>query len=43
VPRLEREIVGVDGALAQRVVERLYAMEPETTAALLTGSYASRN
>jgi hypothetical protein len=32
VPRLEREIEGPDGALAQRVVERLYAMEPETTA-----------
>jgi nucleotidyltransferase-like protein len=40
VPRLEREIEGLDGALAQRVVDRLYTMEPETTAVLLTGSYA---
>ena len=39
--RLEREIEGLDGALAQRVVERLYTMEPETTAVLLTGSYAT--
>jgi Nucleotidyltransferase domain len=40
VPRLEREIEGLDGALVQRVVERLYTMEPEATAVLLTGSYA---
>jgi Nucleotidyltransferase domain len=40
VPRLEREIEGLGGALVQRVVERLYTMEPEATAVLLTGSYA---
>ncbi len=40
MPRLERGIEGLDGALVRRVVERLDTKEPEATAVLLTGSYA---
>jgi phosphoribosyl-AMP cyclohydrolase len=41
VPRLERGIEGLDGALVERVVGQLYALEPEATAVLLTGSYVT--
>jgi len=40
VPRLERQIGGLEQALGERVVEQLLALEPEATAVLLTGSYA---
>lgn len=37
---LERQIPGLGDDLIDRVVERLLTLEPETTAVLLTGSYA---
>ena len=40
MPRLERQIGGLEQALGERVVEQLLALEPEATAVLLTGSYA---
>lgn len=40
MPRLERQIEGLEQALVERVVEQLLALEPEATAVLLTGSYA---
>ena len=38
--RLQRRISGLELRLVERVVERLLVHEPETTAVLLTGSYA---
>jgi hypothetical protein len=40
VPRLERQIEGLNSALVERVVQQLCTLEPEATAVLLTGSYA---
>jgi hypothetical protein len=40
MPRLERQIEGLDAALVGRVVEQLGRLEPDATAVLLTGSYA---
>jgi hypothetical protein len=40
VSRLERPVEGLQQSLLERVVEQLYAHEPEATAVLLTGSYA---
>jgi hypothetical protein len=41
VPRLERQIEGLDAALVERVVEQFLVLEPEARAILLTGSYAT--
>jgi len=41
MPPLERQIEGLDEALVGRVIKKLPAIEPETTAVLLTGSYAT--
>lgn len=38
--RLQMRISGLEQPLVERVVDRLLALEPETTAVLLTGSYA---
>lgn len=38
--RLQRRISSLELRLVERVVERLLVLEPETTAVLLTGSYA---
>jgi hypothetical protein len=38
--RLERPIPGLEQALVERVVDRLLAHEPDSTAILVTGSYA---
>jgi hypothetical protein len=40
VPRLERQIEGLERALIERALKQLYALEPDATAVLLTGSYA---
>ena len=40
MPRLGREIEGLDAALADHVVHQLCVLEPDATAVLLTGSYA---
>lgn len=40
MPRLERQIEGLEHALVERVLDRLDALEPEASAVLLTGSYA---
>lgn len=40
MPRLERQITGLEHALVERVVEQLLALEADATAVLLTGSYA---
>lgn len=39
VTQLELRIEGLDEALVERVVDRLYVLEPDATAVLLTGSY----
>ena len=39
MPRLERQIEGIDEALVERVVDRLCLLKPDATAVLLTGSY----
>ena len=41
MPRLERQVAGLEQAHVERVVKQLLAHEPETTAVLLTGSYAT--
>ncbi len=40
MPRLERQIEGLEAALVERMVRQLCTLEPEATAVLLTGSYA---
>jgi Nucleotidyltransferase domain len=40
MPRLERQIEGLEQALVEPVVEQLLVLEPGATAVLLTGSYA---
>lgn len=40
MPRLEQQVEGLDSAFVERVVDQLHELEPDTTAVLLTGSYA---
>ena len=40
MPRLGRQIEGLDAALAEHVVHQLCVLEPDATEVLLTGSYA---